>query len=179
MFVYDNVFKNENDIRRFVCEAEEKYRNQVLKIAEEIIKIDHIKFLTLSGPTCSGKTTTSYILEKEFENRGMTVKIISIDDFYRDRSDISDDEIRFGVAHGGHSDGYCFIPKITEFDNKITFCGTIHYIDPYTSEKGIKKIINKIDEVFLNENFPSPQLSHEIQSLNEDFIEFLNSLMID
>ena len=93
MFVYDNVFKNENDIRRFVCEAEEKYRNQVLKIAEEIIKIDHIKFLTLSGPTCSGKTTTSYILEKEFENRGMTIKIISIDDFYRDRSDISDDEI--------------------------------------------------------------------------------------
>ena len=34
----------------------------------------------------------------------------------------------------------------------------------------------KIDEIFLNKNSPPPQLSHEIQSLNEDFIEFLNSL---
>ncbi len=49
--------------------------------------------MTLAGPTCSGKTTTSYILEHEFEKRGLTVKIISIDDFYRDRWDISDDEI--------------------------------------------------------------------------------------
>lgn len=93
MFVYDNIFKNEDEMRVFIRDAEDKYKNQVLKIADEISQIDHIKFLTLAGPTCSGKTTTSYILEHEFEKRGMTVKIISIDDFYRDRSDISDDEI--------------------------------------------------------------------------------------
>lgn len=93
MFVYDNIFKNDDEIRSFVYEAEEKYKNQVLKIADALAEIDHIKFLTLAGPTCSGKTTTSYILEHEFEKRGMTVKIISIDDFYRDRSDISDDEM--------------------------------------------------------------------------------------
>lgn len=38
------------------------------------------------------------------------------------------------------------------------------------------KIPKKIDEIFFNKDFPSPQFSHEIQSLNEDFIEFLNSL---
>ena len=61
--------------------------------------------------------------------------------------EISDNEVRFGVARGGHSGGYWFVPTITEFDGKTTFCGTIKYVDPYTNEKGIKKIINKIEEV--------------------------------
>ncbi len=92
MFVYNNIFKKDDEIRAFVEEAEQKYKNQVLKIANEIASFDHIKILTLAGPTCSGKTTTSYILEHEIEKRGMTVKIISIDDFYRNRADISNDE---------------------------------------------------------------------------------------
>ena len=92
MFVYDNIFKNDDEIRSFIENAETNYKNQVLKIANDISNFDHIQFLTLAGPSCAGKTTTSYILEHEFESRGMTVKIISIDDFYRDRSDISDDE---------------------------------------------------------------------------------------
>jgi uridine kinase len=92
MFIYNNIFENDEQIRLFVEDSERNYKNQVLKIATEISELDHIKFLTLSGPTCSGKTTTSYILEHEFEKRGSTVKIISIDDFYRNRNDISDDE---------------------------------------------------------------------------------------
>lgn len=63
--------------------------------------------------------------------------------------EISDNEVRFGVARGGHSGGYWFVPTITEHDGKTTFCGTIEYVDPYTNEKGIKKIVNKIEEVFL------------------------------
>lgn len=63
--------------------------------------------------------------------------------------EISDNEVRFGVARGGHSGGYWFVPTITELDGKTTFCGTIEYVDPYTNEKGIKKIINKIEEVLL------------------------------
>jgi uridine kinase len=92
MFVYENTFRNDDEIRLFVDEAERNYKNQVLKIANEVASTSNIKFLTLSGPTCSGKTTTSYILEHEFEKRGLTVKIISIDDFYRNRADISNDE---------------------------------------------------------------------------------------
>lgn len=61
--------------------------------------------------------------------------------------ELSENEVRFGVARGGHSGGYWFIPTITEYDEKITFCGKIQYIDPYTKEKGIKKIINKMEEV--------------------------------
>ena len=63
--------------------------------------------------------------------------------------ELSNGDIRFGVARGGHSGGYWFVPTITEIDGKTTFCGTIEYNDPYTSEKGIKKIVNKIEEVLL------------------------------
>ncbi len=92
MFVYKNIFKNDDEIRLFVDAAEKNYKDQVLEIATKVARMDNVKFLTLSGPTCSGKTTTSYILENEFEKRGLTVKIISIDDFYRNRSSISGDE---------------------------------------------------------------------------------------
>ena len=92
MFIYDAVFKNDEEIRAFVSEAEEKYKTQILKIADHIKNTPDVRFLTLAGPTCSGKTTTSYILEHELGKCGITVKIVSIDDFYRDRDDISDDE---------------------------------------------------------------------------------------
>ena len=63
--------------------------------------------------------------------------------------EISDNEVRFGVARGGHSGGYWFVPTITEHGGKTAFCGTIEYNDPYTSEKGIKKIVNKIEKILL------------------------------
>lgn len=92
MFVYNKKFQNEKDILAFVYEAEENYKDQVLTIARKISEIENLRFLTLAGPSCSGKTTTSYILEEELKAHDITVKIVSIDDFYRDRADISDDE---------------------------------------------------------------------------------------
>ena len=62
---------------------------------------------------------------------------------------ISENEIRFGVARGGHSGGYWFIPTITEIDNKTTFCGKIQYIDSYSNRTGIKKIVNIMGEFLL------------------------------
>ena len=64
-------------------------------------------------------------------------KVFYIDDYI---VDISDDVVSLGVARGGHSGGYWFVPTITEIDGKTTFCGSIEYIDHYTNEKGIKKI---------------------------------------
>ena len=63
--------------------------------------------------------------------------------------ELSNGDIRYGVARGGHSGGYWFVPTITEIDGKTTFCGTIEYIGPQSNEKGFKKILNKIDEIFM------------------------------
>lgn len=92
MYICDPVFHNDEEVKAFVNAAEKRFIDQILDITEELKAQPNIKFLTLAGPTCSGKTTTSHILEHELEKVGITVKIVSIDDFYRDHDDISDDE---------------------------------------------------------------------------------------
>ena len=39
--------------------------------------------------------------------------------------------------------------SITEVDDKTIFCGTIQYIGPYANEKGIRKVISKVEEFLL------------------------------
>ena len=58
----------------------------------------------------------------------------------------TDDEIHFGVARGGHSGGYWFIPTITEFDNRIEFCGTIRRVGGGNDPKDIKRVCNSIGD---------------------------------
>ncbi len=68
---------------RFVemCELnfEKELEGQITSVLEENTKI-----ITLSGPTCSGKTTTAKKLINQIEQSGLRAHVISIDDFYRD-----------------------------------------------------------------------------------------------
>ena len=58
------------------------------------------------------------------------------------------DEIHFGVARGGHSGGYWYIPTITELDGKMEFRGTIQYIGPGSERQGgVQKLIDGIELV--------------------------------
>ncbi len=58
------------------------------------------------------------------------------------------DEIHFGVARGGHSGGYWFIPTITDLDGKMEFRGEIRYVGPNDNRSSFKKSIDSIG-VFL------------------------------
>ena len=63
MFIYDTVFKNDEEIRAFVSEAEEKYKTQILKIADHIKNTPDVKFLTLAGmiyPTMKSRITNRF-----------------------------------------------------------------------------------------------------------------------
>lgn len=59
------------------------------------------------------------------------------------------DEIHFGVARGGHSGGYWFIPTITYLGEKIEFCGKIRYIGPNDNRGSFKKTIDSIGDFLL------------------------------
>jgi uridine kinase len=94
MVVYDKKFENTEDMRDFVGKRERNYRRQVETIAELIALDPKIKIITLFGPSCAGKTTTSYILEKKLEAIcGIDLKIISIDDFFKNREEMEKQEI--------------------------------------------------------------------------------------
>lgn len=89
MIVYDQKFENISETKEFIRERESGYRRQVETIAELIASDEKIKIITLCGPSCAGKTTTSYILEKKLEAiSGIDLKIISIDDFFKNRAEM-------------------------------------------------------------------------------------------
>ena len=60
-----------------------------------------------------------------------------------------DDKIHFGIARGGHSGGYWFVPTITELEGSMEFHGEIRYIGPGEHDSAIRKAIDKIGNVLL------------------------------
>ena len=57
-------------------------------IIQNILTFNKVKILTISGPSSSGKTTVALKLASELLNHGITAKIISMDNFYKDNSDV-------------------------------------------------------------------------------------------
>lgn len=85
MIKYEKFFNNEVEMRDFVFLCENNYKTQIIDIAKKISSDKNIKFIMLSGPSCSGKTTTASILFKELAKYGKQAEVVSIDDFYRNR----------------------------------------------------------------------------------------------
>ena len=86
MIIYNKLFHNTNEMKDFVSLRENKFKSQTETIADLIAENENIKIITLSGPSCAGKTTSSYILQNTLEKRyGIDSKIISIDNFFTNR----------------------------------------------------------------------------------------------
>jgi len=68
----------------FVAGTEGIYCQNILDIAKDIAtNHSDCKLVMLFGPSSSGKTTTSHLLESAFQEIGIGSTIISLDDFYR------------------------------------------------------------------------------------------------
>ena len=76
----------EEDKKSYVTECEKRFEHSLDITVEKIISSENNRIITLSGPSCSGKTTTANKIVSEFEERGKRVHVISIDDFYYDRA---------------------------------------------------------------------------------------------
>ncbi len=79
---------SEDEKRIFVQKCEDEFEEQLKNAAEKIMESD-CKIVTLSGPTCSGKTTTASRFITALEHSGRKVGVISIDDFYKSRNTLS------------------------------------------------------------------------------------------
>ena len=88
LYKYNVEPMNEKQKRLFVQKCEDEFEAQLEKAADIIIG-DTSKIVTLSGPTCSGKTTTASRFISAIEKSGKKVGVISIDDFYKSREDLA------------------------------------------------------------------------------------------
>lgn len=78
-------FTSENDVAKFVSECEDRFEQSLSRVAETICADRSVRLIALSGPSCSGKTTTANKLISELTARGRAVRVVSIDDFYYDK----------------------------------------------------------------------------------------------
>lgn len=67
--------------------SETLYSNKLLEVAKKIAEDKKIKFVLISGPSSSGKTTTTLKLSMYLSSFGLTPKVISMDDFFVERED--------------------------------------------------------------------------------------------
>lgn len=86
MITQNYKFSEEQEISDVISRAEAGYDKQIIQAARMLTHNPELKFIALSGPTCSGKTTTAIRLTDEFIRLGHRVKTVSIDDFFRDNS---------------------------------------------------------------------------------------------
>ena len=69
--------------------SERMYENQLLEIAQSIVKRrEECSILLMSGPSASSKTTTAGKLAAYLEMLGMRSAVISLDDFFVNRDDL-------------------------------------------------------------------------------------------
>ncbi len=96
-YSYNVGYLNENEKKEFVLKCENEFEAQLEK-ASEIIANDNCKIITLSGPTCSGKTTTATRFIADVEKKGGKVGVISIDDFYKSRKQLDRESKERGLS---------------------------------------------------------------------------------
>lgn len=86
MKIINVKFNSEQDKIDYVNSCEEDFERRLDDAAKKIVKSGVMNIL-LSGPTCSGKTTTANKIIDAFHEAGKGVTVISIDDFFHERTD--------------------------------------------------------------------------------------------
>lgn len=71
----------------FIRECNENYHKSVNTAAKMIFDNKDVKIVMLAGPSSSGKTTTASLISKEIERLGGKAYTVSLDDFYKTRSE--------------------------------------------------------------------------------------------
>lgn len=74
-----------DDAKEFILESEANFTKRLRETAREVVT-EGKRVITLSGPSCSGKTTTAGLLVEEIEHSGRHAVVRSIDDFFFDNT---------------------------------------------------------------------------------------------
>lgn len=85
---YLRAYKNlgsEAEAAAFVSGCEENFEKRLRDAAAAVCEDHAVRLVALSGPSCSGKTTTANKLISELSAHGRNVHVVSIDDFYYDK----------------------------------------------------------------------------------------------
>ena len=112
-------FASENEKKEYVKECDGDFEKRLDDVMKSLCETEGLRFVTLSGPTCSGKTTASRKMVSEFKERGKNVKIISIDDFFKDRTVLEREAMQSGGKLDFDSEKALDLPELADFMKRI------------------------------------------------------------
>ena len=72
------------DVQKLILDSENAYKAQVNEIVSEISS-NNYKIVLMAGPSSSGKTTSSNLIQKGLKQKGYDSIVISMDDFFLNR----------------------------------------------------------------------------------------------
>lgn len=76
--------KSQNSTLEFIKHCEDNFNRNVDVIIDYVLSSgNNIKFIMLSGPSSSGKTTLSNIVKSKLTKKGFFTEVMSLDDFYK------------------------------------------------------------------------------------------------
>lgn len=88
MIKIDSLYSDAGSALEFVEACEKSFDDRLSDIAKDILCASGTRFITLAGPSCSGKTTTAAKLTSYLADEGRRARVISIDDFYYSKADM-------------------------------------------------------------------------------------------
>ena len=71
-------------MKAFVLECENAFETRLQTAVDTVCSVKDLKVIGLSGPTCSGKTTTAKKLVEDLSALGKKVHVVSIDNFFKE-----------------------------------------------------------------------------------------------
>ncbi len=86
------AFSSYDEQLSFVNACEREFEEKLSAAVEQVCNVEGIKVIGLSGPSCSGKTTTAKKLIDTLSKMGREVHLVSIDNFFKDTTKPSDDD---------------------------------------------------------------------------------------
>ena len=113
----------------FVKQCDKEFDSILNGTVERVCKDNSVKIIGITGPTCSGKTTTAKKVIDYYKSHGIRLHVISLDDFFKDKFSKED-----------------FIdPKNVDFDSPDTFDTDVFYsfvTDLFEKGEGEKPIFD-------------------------------------
>ncbi|MBQ7161211.1 MAG: hypothetical protein IJR90_05845 [Clostridia bacterium] len=110
----NRVFANEIQKQGFVNLCEFEFSRKMDALTDVIISNPDKRMITLSGPTCSGKTVTARNITHVVTRAGRKMFQLSIDDFYRDREELNREAEREGRQPDYDSIDSIDLPRLAE-----------------------------------------------------------------
>ena len=158
-------FENEKAKADYVDKCERDFELKIDEAAGRLLEYEGLEFVTLSGPTCSGKTTAAAKLEARFAAEGRRIIPVSVDDFYIDRAKI--DPKYKDDFDSIHTIDLELLEKVTETLDRDGEADIPIYDFRTLSRCGYRKISRKADTVILFEGIQA--LYPEVRSLFDKY----------